>query len=758
MRILSVIAVAAILAGSTACRSSNYYVSEGDRWLRSNKQAEAVLAYRKAIQKDSKSAEAYYKLGLAQRRGNENGAAFDSFLHATSLNPEFVEAQAELGDLYLGSYLTAPVKNASLYEKIARIADWLLAKDPKSFAGLRLRGYLAINDKKPDQALDCFHRAEEIRPRQPDIALGLTQGLLLSGRFDDARRTALEFIDYDKTFGPIYDVLYAYEMSAGRVTEAEAILRHKVANNPLNQDFKIQLAEHCWRQSKKNDAFKLLDGLLGAGARPESYTRVEEFYRRAGEWDRALAALEQGLNAYPQKKMEYRQRKAAIIALAGRPNEAIGILEDLLREQPSATEARKMRAVLLLNSTEKGQRERALPELEALAKASSDDSGIRFQLARAYAANGMTDEARREFEALLRTQPKNAAVLLGLAELTSRSKQFQQSSEYSERVLAIDAKNRNARLLHATSLVGLGRIPEANNEYKALVSDEPRFTEAALQLALLNVEQKRFKEAEKLFRETYRAQGTDFRGLKGLVEVYAAQGDWKKAVATVASAIDRDPNAAGLHSLLASTAARGNQPELAIQEYEWIVERQPDALEAYLALGQLYQRQRNLAQSAAALGKARDLAPKEWRNWARLAIVQQEAGEREAAGNNYRRALQLGADDPHVWNNLAYLEAEIGSNLDDALTLAGKALARSPTNPQFADTMGFVYLKKRNTATALDVFQKLSSKYPNEAVFRYHLALALLESGDQARGEQQLKKALAADPTLATIAGGKFAP
>ncbi len=748
MRILSFIAIAAILTGATACRSSKYYIGEGDRWLRNNKPAEAVLAYRKAVQKDSKSAEAYYKLSVAQRRGNDNPAAFDSLLHATSLNPDLMEAQAELGDLYLGGYLASLNKNASVYGNIARIAELLLAKDPNSFAGLRLRGYLAISDKKPDQALEYFHRADAIKPGQPDIALGLTQGLLLRGQFEDARRTAMEFIQRDKTFGPVYDVLYAYEMSAGTVTEAESLLRLKVANNPQNQDFKIQLAEHYCRLSKKNEAFKIADDLLGHGTRQDSYTRVEEFYRRAGEWNRALAALDLGLKANPEQKLEYLQRKATVVALAGRQKEAIGILDEVLRDKPSARDARKLRAGLLLDSSEKSDRELALHELQTLAKVSPDDKSIPFQLARAYASNGMTNDARREFEALHRTEPNNATVLLGLAEITSVSKQFQQSLEYSERVLAADARNRNARLLHATAFVGLGRLKDARNEYSALLRDEPRFTEAALQLAMLNVEQKRFKEAEKLFRETYRAQDNDFRALKGLVEVYVAQGEWKKAVAIVTDEINRFPDAAVLHSLLASTAGRSNQLDLAIQHYEWIVEHQKGDFETYSALGQLHQQRHNLSRSADALAQARDLSPQDWKTWARLATVQQEANLREEARNNYRHAMELGANDPQLWNNLAYLEAEIGSHLDDALALAQKALAKSPANPEFADTLGFVYLKKKNTASALDVFQRLSSKYPNEAIYRYHLALALLQSGDQAQGEQQLKKAVAADPSL----------
>jgi len=143
------------------------------------------------------------------------------------------------------------------------------------------------------------------------------------------------------------------------------------------------------------------------------------------------------------------------------------------------------------------------------------------------------------------------------------------------------------------------------------------------------------------------------------------------------------------------------------------------------------------------------LSPNDWRAVGRLAMAQQQSGLRSQAKISYRHAMDLGADDPDFFNNLAYLEAEMGSDLDDALALIQKALSRSPANFQYADTAGFVYLKKGEKTTALHIFQSLSTRFPKDAGFRYHLALALLETGNRAQGEQELRTALAADPSLA---------
>jgi type IV pilus assembly protein PilF len=166
-------------------------------------------------------------------------------------------------------------------------------------------------------------------------------------------------------------------------------------------------------------------------------------------------------------------------------------------------------------------------------------------------------------------------------------------------------------------------------------------------------------------------------------------------------------------------------------------------------MGKLYQAAHDLPRSMALLEKARELAPNDWRTAARLATVQQEAGLSQQAKSNYEHAVQLGADDAELFNNLAYLEAEIGRDLDTAGVHAQKALQKSPSNPSYADTVGIIYLKKKQTAAALQVFKALTERVPKEALFRYHLALALRQNGDVQAAGRELRAALQADRSLA---------
>ena len=741
--------VSAIMLTS-ACRSSRDYLAEGDRLFAAKKYAESALIYRKAIQRDPQSAEAHYKLGLVQRATANYAAAYNSFRLAVTLNPDLDPAQIELGNLYLGDYLMETPKNPAVTQKIAAIAGRLLAKDPKSYAGLRFRGYLALSDRKPGEAVTYFQQAHAARPEEADVVLGLTQALLLAGRYQEARQTADNLIEQHKTFGSVYDVLYAYEMSSGHTSDAESLLKLKLKNNPQDRDAVLQLAEHYWRTNRRGQSFQLLDAMLHEGQTAwQVYVDTAQFYQQNREWDRAADALALGIKAHPDQSVAFASAQAQLLAAQGKPKQAIGLLSDSLQARPGTADLRRQRAVLLLDSGDAPDKALALRELQSLVQTSPGDTALAFQLGRAYSINGSPDKAKQQFEQVVQKEPGNIEALLALAQLCSETRKFELSLQYSERILQLQPRLRNARLLHATALVGLGRLTEAHLEYDRLVRAQPGYTEASLQLALLDVLLKRFPEAERMFRALYKPKTGDFRALEGIVALYVAQGQVDKALKMLNEEMSRYPDSPAVRRLLASTAAHAGKLELATREYEQLFSSNPEDRQICSQLGELYQRQHELSKSLAMFQKAVELAPGDWKAVGRLGAAQQESGRQAQAKTSYRRALELGGDDPDLLNNLAYIEAESGSDLDDAMTLVQKALARSPGNSQYTDTAGFIYLKKRDTASALQIFQQLSKRFPNDAGFRYHLALALLQSGDRAQGEQQLRTAVAADPSLA---------
>src|SRR5271170_8411941 len=97
-------------------------------------------------------------------------------------------------------------------------------------------------------------------------------------------------------------------------------------------------------------------------------------------------------------------------------------------------------------------------------------------------------------------------------------------------------------------------------------------------------------------------------------------------------------------------------------------------------------------------------------------------------------------------NNLAFLLAQTGDSLDEAVKLAHKAVSKAPDNPAYLDTLGYVYLKRDQDDDALDIFNKLIRKYPDDPACAFHTGMAWYQKGDRARARVLLSHALELRP------------
>jgi predicted Zn-dependent protease len=95
-----------------------------------------------------------------------------------------------------------------------------------------------------------------------------------------------------------------------------------------------------------------------------------------------------------------------------------------------------------------------------------------------------------------------------------------------------------------------------------------------------------------------------------------------------------------------------------------------------------------------------------------------------------------------VLNNLAWDMAESNADLDIALNYAQKAKGLNPNLNEISDTYGWILLKKGLAEQAIPVFQDLVSQVPTNSSFRYHLAKAYAQKGDNAKASAELREAL----------------
>src|SRR6476661_2578391 len=120
---------------------SQKLVENGNKFSNKGKFKEASIMYRRALNKDAKNGDAYYRLGLASLKLSAWSDAAHALRRAIDLQPNNADAATKLADLYWLFYTNDPIARKSLVPEIQDLSDQLLKRDPKSFDGLRVAGY-----------------------------------------------------------------------------------------------------------------------------------------------------------------------------------------------------------------------------------------------------------------------------------------------------------------------------------------------------------------------------------------------------------------------------------------------------------------------------------------------------------------------------------------------------------------------------------------------------------------------------------------
>src|SRR4029453_15900360 len=129
--------------------------------------------------------------------------------------------------------------------------------------------------------------------------------------------------------------------------------------------------------------------------------------------------------------------------------------------------------------------------------------------------------------------------------------------------------------------------------------------------------------------------------------------------------------------------------ELAVEQYQRVLQLTPNAVDAQVHLGEAFRLQGDLPKAIAILEKARKAAPKDLQPLVLLAFTLQKAGRVDEAIASYRQALELAPNHGDVLNNLAFLLAEKGGNLVEAQQFAQRALLYKKNDPRISDTLGW---------------------------------------------------------------------
>ncbi|HWF03366.1 MAG TPA: tetratricopeptide repeat protein [Candidatus Angelobacter sp.] len=183
--------------------------------------------------------------------------------------------------------------------------------------------------------------------------------------------------------------------------------------------------------------------------------------------------------------------------------------------------------------------------------------------------------------------------------------------------------------------------------------------------------------------------------------------------------------------------------QLAADNYKEILKTRANPAGVWLRLGVTQRELEQYEPALASFEQATYANPKNTEAFLNQALLYDFLGRKKEASAAYNSVLALDSENALALNNLAFLNADTGANLDQALTFAQRAQKKAPNSPDVSDTLGYVYYRKDLNGEALRIFRQIVSEDPKNATFRLHLAMALLKEGDKQGARDEAQKALA---------------
>ena len=168
-----------------------------------------------------------------------------------------------------------------LYSKI-------LAKDPNSFDGLRIKAATTLASGDASESLPIFAQANKIKPYSRALMGWYAEALSQAQQSDQAVALVKDMLAHDKTWAQGYQFLFIYYGRLGDKAKAEEALRDNAKNDPANETAVTNYANFLAASKRLPEAEAVIRQVLNdRKAFPKAHLIVGDFYVRTHEFDKA---------------------------------------------------------------------------------------------------------------------------------------------------------------------------------------------------------------------------------------------------------------------------------------------------------------------------------------------------------------------------------------------------------------------------------------------------------------------------------------
>jgi len=711
------------------------HVKRGDEYAKEKRDEFAVVEYASAVQLDPMFGEARLKLAETHQRMKNIRAAAPEFIRAADALPDNRDAQIKATQILL---------LAGRFDDAKARAEGLLKKNPKDIDAMLLRANAMAALRDPAGAIAEIEEALKISPDSSRAFVNLGAVRMQSGEAKQAEAAFRQAIALDPALLDAQLALANFLWAAQRGPEAEATLKAVLAKDPRHLLANRMLGLLYLSSNRVAEAELPLKNVAEVSNDAGARFQLADYYMTIGRTNDAVALLSV-LAKEQQSFAEAELRLAALDYSQNRGTEAHTRLDALLTRAPNYSAGLVVKAQWL---AKENKLDEALERAKAAVAADPQSAAAHFALAVAHDRRREVADATKSYQEVLRLNPRAVAAQVELSRLSLTAGNSAGAQKFAEEARQTQPSSLDARVALVRSLIASGNSSRAETEIAVLLKEAPN---VAVVHALNGMHQARVnnpKAARIAYERALELSPGFLEAVGGLTFLDLIAKDTTSAIARLDAEIAKQPTSAALLALLSRAHNVAGDKAKEEQALRRAVTVDPRFTAGYGMLAQLYLQQKRIDEARAEFEGIAQRDPSNVGARTMIGVLLEQQGKRDDARKAYEAAVNGTENAAVAANNLAFIYAEQGTNLDQALQLATSAKQRLPNDASVDDTIGWVYYKKGLASLAVKPLEESLKKRPDNAEVLVHLGLTYAKLGEKDKARQALERALKIDPRV----------
>ncbi|MBL4866823.1 MAG: tetratricopeptide repeat protein [Pseudomonadales bacterium] len=369
------------------------------------------------------------------------------------------------------------------------------------------------------------------------------------------------------------------------------------------------------------------------------------------------------------------------------------------------------------------------------------------------------DESRKSLNKALSIAPDSLPVLVTMASLHAKEKNFKDAWVIYEDILKKDPNSMIALKGAIDTSLAQSKLENGVQLLKSIIKKNPKTINPILVLSASYLRDRQFDKAIDYAQQAYQIKPENNKVIRLLATTYYAESrrliavkDLPGALNFIRKAYEKAPSAMPVVLTYINLEIRSDNTEAAEKIAQKFIQSNPESHQGFEILGDIQIKQSNFIEAVANLEKAWEIsqnhllgiklfraqnalrqdddAIKHLHQWITssdnhaeslftLAMAYQEMDRSEEAIPQYEAVLQQQPDHIVSLNNLAWLYQEAGH--EDAVKLAKKASDLAPKSAAVIDTYGWILVLRGEKEEGISILEKAAKLAPNNKDIKQHL-------------------------------------